>query len=433
MTSSQKQRSAFGSIREKHYTGRRSYLEASYSVPKELRIQYGTPYRISKSFPLGDRRLAQAWLSQQSMQIIQGTWLPPKLLKVKERADTITINDYWQEWLKHRTWKGKPLRPGTVYATTKTIQNHILPTLSHVRLRDITQARVDRWLETMPSNSAEQHNAYKVLKAMLRTASQPGIDGTPPIIRQYPITRPNMTPKRKTRTVPATPCEIKQIYDAMPGRYALSIYLAVYCGALRIGEVCALQKGDIDLSARTLSVSRERTTMDRHGVVGDPKTDGSVRTVRIPDQICPLINQFFNQYGISEKTDWLFPAVKNPSLPIHPNSLRSFYAIARHKAGRDDLRFHDLRHTGLTLLAGQGATVRELMDEAGHATPDMAMRYQHEVDKRSQVLADRLGSLITLDTSSQIDQRIQQIDKTIESLEEEKKMLIQKRQKLQEK
>ena len=31
----------------------------------------------------------------------------------------------------------------------------------------------------------------------------------------------------------------------------------------------------------------------------------------------------------------------------------------------DDLRFHDLRHTGLTLLAGQGATVRELMDEAG--------------------------------------------------------------------
>ena len=93
----------------------------------------------------------------------------------------------------------------------------------------------------------------------------------------------------------------------------------------------------------------------------------------------------------------------------------------------DDLRFHDLRHTGLTLLAGQGATVRELMDDAGHSSPEMAMRYQHEVSSRERMLAERMGE--SIDTGQAMSsrarqERVRQIDEQIARLREEKERLL---------
>jgi integrase len=36
--------------------------------------------------------------------------------------------------------------------------------------------------------------------------------------------------------------------------------------------------------------------------------------------------------------------------------------------GLPDLHFHDLRHTGNTMAAGQGARLRELMERMGHSS-----------------------------------------------------------------
>jgi integrase len=116
---------------------------------------------------------------------------------------------------------------------------------------------------------------------------------------------------------------------------------------------------------------------------------------------------------------WLFPAKTDSSRPVHPNTLRGDYEIARVKAGRPDLRFHDLRHTGLTWMAEDGATVRELMDAAGHSDVETAMRYQHSVSERRDVLADRLGArLLPDDTVEIVGERIRQLDARIAELEE---------------
>ena len=62
-------------------------------------------------------------------------------------------------------------------------------------------------------------------------------------------------------------------------------------------------------------------------------------------------------------------------------------------AGRPDLRFYDLRHTGNTYAAVAGATLKELMERAGHTTAAMAMRYQHVADGRDIALAERMSGL----------------------------------------
>ena len=71
------------------------------------------------------------------------------------------------------------------------------------------------------------------------------------------------------------------------------------------------------------------------------------------------------------------------------------YYPAREAAGRPDLRFHDLRHTGATLAAATGATLAELMARLGHSTPAAAMRYQHAAAERDKVIAAALSKLAT--------------------------------------
>lgn len=49
---------------------------------------------------------------------------------------------------------------------------------------------------------------------------------------------------------------------------------------------------------------------------------------------------------------------------------------------------------GLTWSAATGATTKELMRRAGHASPGAALRYQHATEDRDQVLAAALADLV---------------------------------------
>ena len=375
---------------------------------------------------------AQAWLNDAEKRIQIGIWEPPQTTQHKAKSKRINLGEYFPEWLENRTFKGRSLKAGTKYRLRKDVENHILAWFGNTRLIDITQAGINQWLASMPSDQqAMKANAYKALKSILRTASQPGLHGEPPLIPAYPCTKSLPKPERKSKTVPATPEEVKAIYDAMPERYRMSIYLAVFGDRLRIGEVCALQRRDIDPKTRTLHIRRGRATMDNERLTDTPKTDNSIRDEQIPPQLLPLLQQFLDEQVRSEKDAWLFPEREDPTKPIHPNSLRSWYSQARDQAGRPDLRFHDLRHTGLTWLAAEGAIIRELMDAAGHADVNTAMRYQHSLDRRKDILAEKLGAnLLPDETPELLLARIGRVDEDIAGLERQHADLVTRLQEL---
>jgi len=83
---------------------------------------------------------------------------------------------------------------------------------------------------------------------------------------------------------------------------------------------------------------------------------------------------------------------------LAPSTLYKSFYPARDKAGRPDLRWHDLRHTGAVLAAQTGATLAELMGRLGHSTPSAAMRYQHAAEGRDAQIAQRLSALATGET-----------------------------------
>ncbi len=66
---------------------------------------------------------------------------------------------------------------------------------------------------------------------------------------------------------------------------------------------------------------------------------------------------------------------------------------SRAALGRPEVQFHDLWGAGLTWAATQGATTRELMARAGHASPAAALRYQHATADRDVAIAAALSGL----------------------------------------
>ena len=123
----------------------------------------------------------------------------------------------------------------------------------------------------------------------------------------------------------------------------------------------------------------------------EPKSDAGIRDVAIPPHLLPTIEKHLANHVDTQRDSLLFPATQGEHLA--PATLYRQYYKARDAAGRPDLRFHDLRHSGAVLAAATGATLVELMARLGHSTPQAAMRYQHAAAGRDREIAALLSKM----------------------------------------
>jgi integrase len=178
------------------------------------------------------------------------------------------------------------------------------------------------------------------------------------------------------------------IVERVPERYRLMILLAAWC-AMRFGELAELRRSDVDMRRKVIKVRRAVVWL--HGgtpAVVSPKSDAGNRDVAVPPHLMPMIKRHVAEL---DRGSLLFPSAHDPDHHLSTSALYRVYWPARKAAGRPDLRFHDLRHTGAVLAAQEGATLAELMLRLGHSTPGAAMRYQHAARGRDQEIAARLS------------------------------------------
>ena len=105
--------------------------------------------------------------------------------------------------------------------------------------------------------------------------------------------------------------------------------------------------------------------------VATPKTPSSIGDVNIPPHLLPTVRAHLAAMPPGADV-LLFPA--RAGTHLRPSSFRKRWLKACEAAGRPDLHFHDLRHTGATMAASTGATLAELMARLGHTTPNAALR-----------------------------------------------------------
>lgn len=359
---------SFGSIR-KLPSGR---LQARFTAPD------GRTHRAPTTFDTkGD---AEAWLAAQRTDIVRGSWLPPD----RPRQAPVTLATYAATWLDARE-----LKPRTRADYRSLLDRLILPTLGGLPIAAITPTDVRTWHASLSRAGTPtlRAHAYALLRTILATAVTDDLIGTNPC-----RVRGAGSAKRKVKIRPATLAELEQIAAEVPGRYRLMVLLAAWC-ALRFGELTELRRGDIDVKNGRLRIRRGVTHVAGTYVVGTPKSDAGVRDVAIPPHLLPAVRAHLLEHAGKGRDGLLFPAASGGHLA--PSTLYRVFYRARERAGRSDLRFHDLRHTGAVLAASTGATLAELMARLGHSTPAAAMRYQHASADRDRAIAEMLSGLAT--------------------------------------
>ena len=169
------------------------------------------------------------------------------------------------------------------------------------------------------------------------------------------------------------------------------VLLAAWC-SLRLGELLALTRGDIDLQAGSVRIDKAAAEL-KHGerVIGPPKTEAGVRITAMPPHVIPLMEEHLRVFSDLGENALVF--VGTHGQPVRRASFYTAWKRATDAAGLSGLHFHDLRHTGSTLASAVGASTKELMARLGHASADAALRYQHATAERDQAIARALSEL----------------------------------------
>jgi len=328
---------------------------------------------------------AEAWLSGEQRRIATETWVAPSLrAALAEQAAPTTVGEYATSWLARRD-----LKPRTRAHYQSLLDRQILPTFGRALLARVTPRQVADWHHelggTRPTLRA---HAYGLLKALFNTAiAEDECVANPCRVRGASST------KRAATVRPASLDELEALVAAMPERYRVMTLLAAWC-ALRFGELTELRRKDVDLTQGLLHVRRGVARAEGVVVVGTPKSEAGRRDVSIPPHILPLLREHLATITAGGRDGLLFPAAGDPTKHLAPATLYRVFYAAREKAGRPDLRWHDLRHTGAVLAASTGATLAELMGRLGHSTPAAAMRYQHAAAGRDHQIAQALSALV---------------------------------------
>lgn len=355
-------RRRFGYVR-KLPSGR---YQASFIGPSGLRQTAPGTFRTKTD--------ADRWLSAAEADILRGAWL-------NEDLGRQTFGNYARAWLRDHPKMGPRYRE----TCERNLRLHLVP-LHDIPLRALTPAVVREWHASALRGKGGRvsiQQAYRFLRAVMNTAVRDGA------IAKNPCQILGAgTDRAKERPV-ASPNQVVALVEAITPRYRAAVLLAAWCG-LRRGEVLGLRCEDVDLASGVVTVRRNRVELLATGAAfdTDPKTDAGKRTVTIPPHVLPVLAEHM--------TSWAGPDrvfVGRDGRPMRGDAVRQAFGRARRQVGMPDFRFHDLRHTGQTMAASTGATIKDLMRRLGHASPAASYRYLHAVDGRDAEIASALSEL----------------------------------------
>ncbi len=191
--------------------------------------------------------------------------------------------------------------------------------------------------------------------------------------------------------------EVRAFLIAVSGdRLAAAWRLSLY--GLRRGEVLGLRWSDIDMKAKTLTVSQSRVLVDGKTRIEDPKSRNGNRTLPLDDALVDALTTLRKlQMAESAAAGPAYQAelaelawyeggeyvVTDPlGIPVHPEWYSDEFARIRRRAGLRRITLHDSRHTTLTLMEHAGVPISIISKWAGHYDSSFTQRtYVHASDE----------------------------------------------------
>ncbi|WP_200875390.1 site-specific integrase [Frankia sp. CeD] len=300
----------------------------------------------------------------------------------------MTLGKYADRWLDERV----DLRPRTRELYRGLLDRHIGQHLGAVALSALTPARVRTWHAELVTvygvGRSTVAKSYRLLRAVLATAVIDGLIARNPCqIRGGGVERPAERPT-------ASVVQVYALANAVRPRFRAFVLLAAFSGC-RWGELVALTRRHLDVEeGRVQIVSTWVEPVKGRPFLGPPKSDAGRRTVVLPQVVLPDLQRHLDVFSGDGRDGLVFPGSKGAVISRRNFNKAAGWAAATKSVGLDGFHFHDLRHTGNTLAASTGASLRELMARAGQSSPRAALIYQHATETRSEVVARAMALLI---------------------------------------
>lgn len=244
------------------------------------------------------------------------------------------------------------------------IQKHLRPRLGKLAVGELTApamrklfAGIDRdhgpWVTQM---------AHRMVRRAVRQAMSEGL------LTRDPLAGVRVaTPQRREPRI-LTPAEVMALADAIDDRYASMVDLAAW-GGLRIGEIGALRRQDVDVERRTVTISHAVSTPHGRAEIGPPKSAASARTVTLPEWVMKRLAA----HMLAHSGDVYVFETPGRLLVTHTNFGPVWRRAVKASGITPPPRFHDLRHTSVAILIEQGAHPKLIQARVGHSSITMTM------------------------------------------------------------
>ncbi len=359
---------------------RRSFGSVRQLASGRWQVRYYGPDGLRRSAPktYERKRDAELALAKLEADLARDDWFDPQAGKIK-------LGVFGRAWLTEHPDLAK-----TTYERYEiAFRRYVVPRFGNVAINEIREADVRSWYAGLLKagvGRASVAKAYRVVRAILNTALDDGM------IKRNPCRIQGAGDDKSEERPVLSVDEVLRVVDALPPRFRMMAYLATFT-SLRFGELAALTRRDVDVTAGVVTVRQSQAQLNNGELfLKDPKSDAGKRVVPIPDELLDELKHHLAEYAEAGESDRVFVGAQGGHL--RRQNFRKIWLRAIAKSGVSPVHFHDLRHTGNTLAAESGATMRELMERMGHASTQAAMIYLHVSKGRSRHIADNLSEQI---------------------------------------
>ncbi len=179
----------------------------------------------------------------------------------------------------------------------------------------------------------------------------------------------------------------------------LPIFIASGLG-LRISEILGLTWNNIDFNNNTVTVDKITVRNDGKVILKDPKTESSERTISAPIELMNRLKNYKKQQiemklqgKIKNEFNLLF-FDKNEN-PIAKDVLSKKFNRFLKENNLKHIRFHDLRHSHVTLLINSKVPIRVISERVGHSNINTTLNiYSHVLKEMDKEASDKISEVL---------------------------------------
>lgn len=346
---------------------RGSVWYASFTAPDGSRFKQSLKTEDKRQAQeLHDKLKAEAWRVSNLGDFPRITFDEACVRWIEEKANKKSLDDDKSRigfWLAHLSGvELKDITESRIYSAVQKMTNRRHEANWKARAEAaLKHGKEVPMYEPKPAATATKATHLAFIKALLRAA-----DRDWRVIEKAPNIKVPQAKNKRIRWL--DPAEAKRLIDECPEPLKSVVEFALSTG-LRRSNIINLEWQQIDMQRRVAWVNPEDSKSGR--AIGIALNDTACRVLK--KQIGHHHRWVFVYRESCTKPD----GTKAPTVRKMRYDANTAWRAALKRAGIDDFRFHDLRHTWASWLVQAGVPISVLQEMGGWESIEMVRRYAH--------------------------------------------------------